>query len=100
MIDFKASKAQENISAVSALRAEFINIHFPNINKHFGALEYNAKLSFVMNHLLHFRLKKFGYALKKVFAFGERYAKYNDKYQKTKQLIKDAKKLKKSYYKV
>lgn len=49
---------------------------------------------------MHFRLKKFGYALKKAFAFGERYAKYNDKYQKTKQLIKDAKKLKKSYYKV
>lgn len=100
LIDFKASKAQENISAVSALRAEFAKVHFPNINNRFGAGEYNAKLSFVMNHLLHFRLKKFGYALKKAFAFGERYAKYNDKYQKTKQLIKDAKKLKKSYYKV
>lgn len=100
LIDFKASKAQENISAVSAFRAEFAKVHFPNINNRFGAGEYNAKLSFVMNHLLHFRLKKFGYALKKAFAFGERYAKYNDKYQRTKQLIKDAKKLKKSYYKV
>lgn len=90
--------SQSNV--VSALRAEFAKVHFPNINNRFGAGEYNAKLSFVMNHLLHFRLKKFGYALKKAFAFGERYAKYNDKYQKTKQLIKDAKKLKKSYYKV
>ena len=85
---------------VFSLRAEFAKVHFPNINNRFGAGEYNAKLSFLMNHLLHFRLKKFGYALKKAFAFGERYAKYNDKYQKTKQLIKDAKKLKKSYYKV
>lgn len=78
---------------IQQLRSEFDKFHFPNINRQF-------KLSFVMNHLLHFRLKKFGYALKKAFAFGERYAKYNDKYRKTKQLIKDAKKLKKSYYKV
>lgn len=87
-------------SDLNLLRQEFAKVHFPNINNRFGAGEYNAKLSFVMNHLLHFRLKKFGYALKKAFAFGERYAKYNDKYQKTKQLIKDAKKLRKSYYKV
>lgn len=85
---------------VLQLRNEIAKVHFPNINKRFWVGEYNAKLSFVMNHLLHFRLKKFDYALKKAFAFGERYAKYNDKYQRTKQLIKDAKTLKKSYYKV
>lgn len=85
---------------VLQLRNEIAKVHFPNINNRFWVGEYNAKLSFVMNHLLHFRLKKFDYALKKAFAFGERYAKYNDKYQRTKQLIKDAKTLKKSYYKV
>lgn len=101
LIDFRVSQQlPKSQGDVLQLRNEIAKVHFPNINNRFGAGEYNAKLSFVMNHLLHFRLKKFGYALKKAFAFGERYAKYNDKYQKTKQLIKDAKKLKKSYYKV
>lgn len=101
LINFRISQQlPKSQGDVLQLRNEIAKVHFPNINNRFWVGEYNAKLSFVMNHLLHFRLKKFDYALKKAFAFGERYAKYNDKYQRTKQLIKDAKTLKKSYYKV
>ena len=82
------------------LRKELAQIHFPNINNRFAANEYNNKLLFVIEHPMRFKLKKSWYAIKKAFAFGKRYQKYKQKYQSLKTLLKDAKKLKKSFFKI
>ena len=85
---------------IQQLRKEFAQVHFPNINNRFAANEYNTKLLFVIEHPMRFKLKKSWYAIKKAFAFGKRYQKYKQKYQKLKTLLKDAKKLKKSFFKI
>ena len=79
------------------LRKEFVQVHFPNINNRFAVNEYNTKLLFVIEHPMRFKLKKSWYAIKKAFAFGKRHQKYKQKYQSLKTLLKDAKKLKKSF---
>ncbi len=79
---------------------DLAKVHFPNINNRFAANEYNTKLLFVIEHPMRFKLKKSWYAIKKAFAFGKRYQKYNQKYQSLKTLLKDAKKLKKSFFKI
>lgn len=102
LIDFRFSqlKQQTNVTELQQLRKELAQIHFPNINNRFDANEYNTKLLFVLEHPIYFKLKKFWYAIKKAFAFGKRYQKYNQKYQNVKNLLKDAKKLKKSFVKI
>ena len=87
------NRGNNQTSEIIKLREEFNKIHFPNINNQF-------KLIYIMNHLNMFKLKKIYYKLCKIFAFGKRYVKYNDKYQKTKQLIKGAKKLRRFYERV
>jgi len=89
MVDFKAKNKNINIE-LSNLRNELMQMHFPNIN-------YHDKLSYVMQRIPYFELKKFIYKLKKVFSFGERHKYYQEKYNRTKKLIKDAKALKKQY---
>ena len=102
LIDFRISqrKPQANTAEIQQLRKEFAQVHFPNINNRFAANEYNTKLLFVIEHPMRFKLKKSWYAIKKAFAFGKRYQKYNQKYQSLKTLLKDAKKLKKSFFKI
>ena len=84
------SSSYNNISSDVSLRLELERIHFPNINNQF-------KLSYIMNHLLKFRLKKFYYGFGKLFVFGDKYKEYNDKYEKAKKLIVDAKKMRRFY---
>ena len=102
LIDFRISqrKPQANTAEIQQLRKEFAQVHFPNINNRFAANEYNTKLLFVIEHPMRFKLKKSWYAIKKAFAFGKRYQKYKQKYQSLKTLLKDAKKLKKSFFKI
>ena len=102
LIDFRISqfKPQANMAEIQQLRKEFVQVHFPNINNRFATNEYNTKLLFVLEHYLRFRMKKSWYAFKKAFAFGKRYQKYNQKYQNVKRLLKDARKLKKSLYRL
>ncbi len=102
LIDFRFSqlKPQANIAEIQKLRKEFVQVHFPNLNNRFASNEYNTKLLFVLAHPMHFNLKKFWYGIKKAFAFGKRYQKYNQKYQSVIKLLKDAKKLKKSFVKI
>lgn len=82
------------------LRNEFTKIHFPNINNHFAKNEKEMKLLFVMDHPVKFKLKKWYFGFKKAFAFGQKHQKYQQKYDITKNLIKDAKRYKKSLFKV
>lgn len=102
LVDFRISqlKPQANNPEIQQLRKEFVQVHFPNINNRFAANEYNNKLLFVIEHPMRFKLKKSWYAIKKAFAFGKRYQKYKQKYQSLKTLLKDAKKLKKSFFKI
>lgn len=100
MIYFWVSKFNDYHNEVPALRNEFIKIHFPNINSHFSKNERDMKLLFVMNHLFSFQLKKYYYCFKKAFAFGQKHQKYQQKYDIVKNLIKDAKRYKKSLFKV
>lgn len=97
MINLKLPTNNLQNKEIEYLRREFTNMHFPNINNHFAANEYNTKLLFVIEHPMRFKLKKSWYAIKKAFAFGKRYQKYQQKYQSLKTLLKDAKKLKKSF---
>lgn len=90
----------KTIDEISQLRNEFVQIHFPNINKTFALQKKQIQLMFVTEHMLSFLLKKWRYKIKKAFAFGKRYQKYNQKYNNIKALIKDAKKLKKDMLKV
>ena len=90
MIDFKLKNG--NIE-LKKLRNEFAQLHLPNIN-------YHDKLSYVMRRISYLELKKFMYKLKKAFSFGERHKKYQEKYSRIKNLIKDAKKLKKEYKRI
>ncbi len=102
LVDFRIYqlKPQANTPEIQQLRKEFAQVHFPNINNRFAANEYNTKLLFVIEHPMRFKLKKSWYAIKKAFSFGKRYQKYNQKYQSLKALVKDAKKLKKSFFKI
>lgn len=102
LIEFKTThgNSQVNNNDVPALRAEFINTHFPNINNRFTASEYNTKLLYVLSHITTFRLKKAYYGFKKAFAFGKRHEKYQAKYDTVKNLLKDARKFKKQMMKV
>ena len=70
-----------------------------NINE-LSSNEYYIVLIFVIEHYWYFNLKKFWYKFKKAFAFGQRYQKYNQKYQNVKKLLKDARKLKKAMFHV
>lgn len=92
MIDFKLASInpKANYSTEIELRNELERIHFPNINNQF-------KLTYIMNHLLKFRLKKFYYGFGKLFVFGDKYKEYNDKYEKAKKLIVDAQKMRRFY---
>ena len=100
MINFWVSKFNGYHNEVPALRNEFNKIHFPNINNHFSKNEKEMKLLFVMNHLFTFKLKKYYYGIKKAFTFGKRHQKYQQKYNLIKNLIIDAKRYKKSLFKV
>lgn len=85
---------------ISQLRKEFTQLHFPNINNHFAANEREMKLLFVMNHLFSFKLKKYYYGFNKAFSFGKRHQRYQQKFDLVKNLIKDAKLYKRSFFKV
>jgi hypothetical protein len=85
---------------VAQLRSEFVEIHFPNINNHFAIDEKKFKLLFVMENLTHFKLKKWEYAVKKTLSFGARHQKYQQKYDKVRALIKEAKRFKKRIRKI
>ncbi|MBE6445119.1 MAG: DUF4422 domain-containing protein [Alphaproteobacteria bacterium] len=61
--------------------------------------QYNTQLVYIINNLLYFRIKKFWSQLKKNLTFGKRRQRYKDKYERIKQLIKDAKKFKKQILK-
>ena len=87
---FKSSSSEKNIQS---LRNEFEHVHFPIIN-------YHDKLSYIMQRIFYFQLKKFWYKIKRAFAFGKRREKYQGKYVRIKNLIKDARKLKKEYKKI
>lgn len=87
-----------NNNEVSALRKEFIDVHFPNINSHFSKNERDMKLQFVMNHLFRFKIKKYYYGFKKSISFGKRHKKYQQKYDIASKLIKDAKCYKRSLF--
>lgn len=89
MVEFKAKNKNINVE-LKNLRGELTSIYFPNIN-------YNDKLSYVMQRIPYFEIKKFIYKLKKAVSFGERHKYYQEKYNRTKKLIKDAKALKKQY---
>lgn len=101
LIDFRISSKNPNISGgTSQLRQELAEMHFPNINKHFAKNEKEMKLLFVMDHPVKFKIKKWYFGFKKAFAFGQKHQKYQQKYDITKNLIKDAKRYKKSLFKV
>ena len=90
MMVLKMPQNDSQHKELEVLRHEFEYSHFPNINNQF-------KLTYVMNHLLKFRLKKLYYKCCKMFSFGNTYKKYSDKYKSAKQLINDAKKLRRFY---
>lgn len=77
------------------LRQELSKTHFPNINRHFAQNEERIKLLFVMHHLVRFELKKWKYGIKKAVSFGKKYEKYQNKFTVVKQLLQNARKLKK-----
>lgn len=80
---------------VISLRQELGKVHFPNIGRRFAKNEREIRLMYVMEHCVIFKLKKWRYALGKIFSFGEKYKKYQQKYDATKNLLKEAKELKK-----
>jgi len=109
MLDFYPEILERTLILVSSMRTELRRSHLPNIahqfgriraeleNKHFPIINYHDKLLYVMQRIPYFELKKFMYKLKKSFSFGERHKYYQEKYNRTKKLIKDAKALKKQY---
>ena len=102
LIDFRITQRKNEFITpdITKLRQELANVHFPNINKHFAADEYQTKMLFVLNHLGRFKAKKAYFAVKKAFAFGEKHKKYQQKYDVVKQLIRDAKEFKKGLLKI
>ncbi len=107
MLNFYTQKDKQTISEaknvvnasqtrdVNLLRQEFSQIHFPNINNRFVKEETDLKMLYVTDNLWRFELKKMYFKIKKAFAFGEKYTKYNQKYNTVKTLIREAKKFEK-----
>ncbi len=79
---------------MAELRNEFLNIHFPNINKHFEHCERQIKLVYIMRHLIKFNIIKSYYQIKQLFVCRNRKVYYQQKYQKLASLIEEAKKMK------
>lgn len=84
-------------NAQSELRDELANVHLPNINSRFSINEYNARLIYVQNNMGYLKFKKFVYKIKKALSSGTKQERYKRKYENVKQLIKDAKQLKKQF---
>lgn len=59
--------------------------------------QYNLKLNYILDHMLLFKCIKLKYKIKKAFSFGEKHERYKRKYKNVKQLINDAKQLKKQF---
>lgn len=97
MIQYQSNNENMQNNAVTPLRNELTKIHFPNINNRFIANEYNLKLNYVLEHMFIFKWIKFKYKLEKALSFGEKHERYKRKYKNVKQLIKDAKRLKKQF---
>ena len=79
---------------------ELANIHFPNINKHFAAIEEMERLLFVGQHGLYFRFKKLRYGFMSAFTFGSRHQKYKRKYELVKIALHKARELRKSFFRI
>lgn len=58
---------------------------------------YNERLHYVIENIMLFRYKKFEYKIKKLIFQGKKREKYKNKYENIKQLIVDAKNLKKYF---
>ena len=71
---------------ISQLRKEFIDIHFPNINKHFNKIETTITRHIVSSNLKKLKLKKLEYLLKSIIFFWNA-KKYKIKRKKIKDII-------------
>lgn len=90
--------AQQNNS--TGLCQSFANMYIPHIKKRFTVNEYNDRLLFISEHQLYFKLKKWRYWFRKILSFGDQHKKYEDKYKKNRQLLKDAEELRKKFFRI
>ncbi len=94
------SKQQKISDGTPQLRNELTKTHFPNINNHFAANEKQMQLMFVIEHMWAFRVKQLRYQIQKAFSFGKRYEKYNAKYKAVRELLRDARVMKKNLFSI
>ena len=97
LIDFRLSTKLPHVVErdVQQIRDEFKVIHFPNINHHFAENERNTRLLYVIEHPMMLKFRKWRYAARRAFSSGEKRKKYQQKYDATKNLLEEAKELKK-----
>jgi len=80
-------------------RRAYILVFKNNIFENNNSFDHE-KMIFIIEHLWLYRLKKLIYKLKKTFSSGKRRAKYKNKYNQIKHLLKEAKNFKKQMLKI
>lgn len=97
LIDFRVSAKLPHAAGrdLQQLRDEFKIIHFPSINCHFAEIEKNMRLLYVIEHPMMLKFRKWRYAVRKAFSSGKERKKYQQKYDAIKNLLEEAKGLKK-----